>query len=59
MTFFFYLNGNHTGILNIETELYGNKRSELIFSRCGNHGMTWQRAQVYINITVSFKVAYF
>ncbi len=55
MAFFFYLHGNYTGVLNIETK----KESEdpkLIFSRYGDHGMTWQRAQVHINITGEYKV---
>ena len=55
MTFFFHLYGNETGLLYIETQ-QGNKNPTLIFRRYGNHGMTWQRAQVYINISGEYKV---
>jgi hypothetical protein len=57
MTFFFYLLGNNTGFLNIQTKQEG-KDPELILSRYGNHGMTWQRVQVYINITGEYQVMY-
>jgi hypothetical protein len=38
MTFYFYIHGNRTGFLNIETK-QGIKDSQLIFSRYGNHGI--------------------
>ena len=58
MTFYFYLHGNYSGMLNIEAK-EGSKDPKLIFSRYGDHGMTWQRAQVYVNITGEYQVSSF
>ena len=57
MTFYFHLYGNKTGFFDIETKLLrSGSTPKLIFRRYGNHGMTWQRAQVYINITEDYRV---
>ena len=55
MAFYFHLYGNRTGVFDVETK-QGSEKSKSIFRRYGNHGMTWQRAQVYINITGEYKV---
>ena len=55
MEFYFHLYGNHTGVFDVETK-QGSEKSKSIFRRYGNYGMTWQRAQVYINITGEYKV---
>lgn len=54
--FFFRLHGNEAGMLKIETYNIITGKSRTIFDRYGNHGVTWQTGQLYINITGDYKV---
>ena len=48
MKFYFYLHGNETGSLTIETITEANNK-EIVFHRYGNHGHRWTYGQVYLS----------